>query len=81
MTEFIQKGSIVAISLVFFIGTSLLELGEDEQIQIKAQDQPEFLSLSSNNMTAGKNGTEIGTNDNTSEDKMQIQICDESHPC
>jgi hypothetical protein len=80
MTKF-HKGSIVGISLVFFICTSLLELGASEQNQIKAQNQPEFLSLNSNNMTAGKNGTDIGTNDNTSEDKMQIQICDASHPC
>ena len=81
MTEFIHNGSIVTIVLVFLVGASFLGFTAYEQKQIKAQGEPNILSLNSNNTNVDENDTVVLSNDSISEEQMEIQICDETHPC
>ncbi|MGA7368160.1 MAG: hypothetical protein WBX01_03455 [Nitrososphaeraceae archaeon] len=71
----------IMINLLFLIGTPFLVLAEHQQIEIRAQDEPSFVALNSSNTNIDENDTDVLSNDTLSEEKMQIQICDASHPC
>jgi len=69
------------INLLFLVGAPFLILTEHEQIEIRAQDEPSFVALNSSSTNIDENDTGVLSNDSLSEEKMQIQICDASHPC
>lgn len=69
------------INLLFLVGAPFLILAEHEQIEIRAQDEPSFVALNSSSTNIDENDTDVLSNDSLSEEKMQIQICDASHPC
>lgn len=69
------------INLLFLVGAPFLILAEHEQIEIGAQDEPSFVALNSSSTSIDENDTDVLSNDSMSEEKMQIQICDASHPC
>ena len=69
------------INLLFLTGATFLILVEHEQTEIRAQIEPDFISLNSSSTHIDANNTGVLNNDSLSEDKMQIQICDTSHPC
>lgn len=81
MKELICSKSFFVINLLFLVGAPFLILGEHEQIEIKAQDKPSFVALNSSSTNIDENGTDVLGNDSMSEEKMEIQICDASHPC
>jgi hypothetical protein len=66
------------INLLFLVGAPFLTLAEQEQLEIRAQNEP---SLNSSSTNIDENDTGVLSNDSLSEDKMEIQICDASHPC
>ena len=69
------------INLLFLVGAPSLIFGENQQTEIRAQDEPSFLVLDSSSTNGHENDTGVASNNNTSEEKMQIQICDSTHPC
>jgi hypothetical protein len=69
------------INLLFLVGAPFLILAEYEQLEIRAQDEPSLVALNSSNTNIDENDTGVLSNDSLSEDKMEIQICDASHPC
>lgn len=81
MKELIRSRSFLVINLVFLIGVPFLFLAEYEQNEIRAQDEPSFIALNSSSPHIDENDTDVLSNDNKSGDKMEIQICDASHPC
>jgi hypothetical protein len=81
MKELIRSRSFLVINLVFLIGAPFLILAEYEQNEIRAQNEPSFIALISSSPNIGENNTDVLGNDNKSGDKMEIQICDASHPC
>lgn len=80
MRKFVS-GRFFVINLLFLIGAPFLIFVEDEQIEIRAQIEPDFVALNSSSTHIDENNTGVLSNDSLPEDKMQIQICDESHPC
>jgi hypothetical protein len=69
------------LNLLFLVGAPLLISAEYQQIEILAQDEPSSVALNSSSANIDENDTDVSSNDTLSEEKMQIQICDESHPC
>ena len=69
------------INLLLLVGTPFLILADNEQNEIRAQDVLSFVALNSSSTNIDENDTEGLSNDSLSEEKMQIQICDASHPC
>jgi hypothetical protein len=80
MKQLIDK-KFFLINLLFLTGAHFLILVEHEQTEIRAQIEPDFVSLNSSSTHIDENDTGVLSNDSLSEDKMQIQICDASHPC
>lgn len=80
MKEIIGK-KFFLINLLFLTGAPFLVLVEHEQTEIRAQNEPDFVSLNSSSTHIDENDTGVLSNDSLPEDKMQIQICDASHPC
>ena len=80
MKELIDK-KFFLINLLFLTGAPFLILVGHEQTEIRAQIEPDFVSLNSSSTHIDENDTGVLSNDSLSEDKMQIQICDTSHPC
>jgi hypothetical protein len=69
------------INLLLLVGAPFLILADNEQNEIRAQDVLSFVALNSSSTNIDENDTEGLSNDSLSEEKMQIQICDASHPC
>ena len=69
------------INLLFLSGAPFLTLAEYEQVEIKAQNEPSFVAQNSSSTNIDENDTGALSNDSLSDEKMQIQICDASHPC
>jgi hypothetical protein len=69
------------INLLFLVGAPFLIFAENQQTEIRAQDEPSFVALNSSSTNSHENDTSVSSNDTPSEEKMQIQICDFSHPC
>jgi hypothetical protein len=80
MNELIGSKFFV-INLLFLVGAPFLILTENEQVESRAQNEPDFVALNSSSRNIGENVTDGSSNDTLSEEKMQIQICDASHPC
>jgi hypothetical protein len=66
--------------LLFILGALFIFLAEHGQVQIMAQGELNLVSLNSSSTSVGENNTDVLSNDSL-EEKMQIQICDASHPC
>jgi hypothetical protein len=69
------------INLLFLVGAPFLIFAENQQTEIRAQDESSFVALNSSSTNSDENDTGASNNDTLSEEKMQIQICDASHPC
>jgi hypothetical protein len=72
---------LFVINLLFLVGAPFLIFAENQQTEIQAQDEPSFVVLNSSSTNGHENDTGVASNDTPSEEKMQIQICDSSHPC
>lgn len=72
--------TLVAIVLVVLTGVPFLIISESDEEQIKGQGEPD-MSLNSSSANVDGNDTQVLSNDSTSGEQMEIQICDESHPC
>jgi hypothetical protein len=81
MKEIIGSKSFFVINLLFLISAPFLLLAEHEQDEIKAQGEHTFVALNSSSANIDENDTDVLSNDSLPEEKMQIQICDASHPC
>lgn len=73
--------TLVAIVLVVLTGVPFLIISESDEEQIKGQGEPNTMSLNSSGANVDGNDTQVLSNDSTSGEQMEIQICDESHPC
>jgi len=73
--------TLLAIVLVVLTGVPFLIISESDEEQIKGQSEPNMMSLNSSGTTVDGNDTQVLSNDSTSGEQMEIQICDESHPC
>jgi hypothetical protein len=80
MKELICSKFIV-INLLFLVSTLFLIFSEIQQTEILAQEEPNFVAPNSNSTNSDENDTDVSSNHSLSEEKMQIQICDSSHPC
>ncbi|MGH9979142.1 MAG: hypothetical protein ACRD8Z_25415 [Nitrososphaeraceae archaeon] len=80
MKELIRR-KLFVINLLFLVVAPFLILGELGQIEIRAIVEPNFVSLNSSSTNIDENGTDALSNESQSDEKMQIQICDASHPC
>jgi hypothetical protein len=80
MKELIGRKFFV-INLLFLVGAPFLILAEYGQVEIRALVEPSFISLNSSSTNNDENDTDVLSNDSLSDEKMQIQICDASHPC
>ena len=69
------------INLLFLVGAPFLTLAEQQQLEIRALNEPSLVALNSSSTNIDENDTGVLSNDSLSEDKMEIQICDASHPC
>lgn len=81
MKELICSTKFFVINVLFLVGAPLLIFADNQQTEIRAQDEPSFVVLNSSSTNGHENDTGIASNDTPSEEKMQIQICDSSHPC
>lgn len=63
------------------MGAVFLIIPEYEQNVVMAQDEPSLIALNSSSPNVDENDTGVFGNDSMSEEKMEIQICDASHPC
>ena len=80
MKELIGRKFFV-INLLFLVGAPFLIFAENQQTEIRAQDESSFVALNSSSTNNDENDTDVLSNDSLSDEKMQIQICDASHPC
>jgi hypothetical protein len=71
----------ILINLLFLVSTPFLIFSEIQQTEIRAQEEPNFVAPNSNSTNSDENDTDVSSNHTLSEEKMQIQICDSSHPC
>ena len=81
MKELIHCKLFFVINLVFLVGAAFLIISEYEQNVVRAQDEPSLIALNSSSPNVDENDTGVFGNDSMSEEKMEIQICDASHPC
>lgn len=81
MKELIHCEPYFVINLVFLVGAAFLIIPEYEQNVVRAQDEPSLIALISSSPNVNENDTGVFGNDSMSEEKMEIQICDASHPC
>ena len=80
MKELIHCKPFFVINLVFLVGAAFL-IPEYEQNVVRAQDEPSLIALNSSSPNVDENDTGVFGNDSMSEEKMEIQVCDASHPC
>lgn len=71
---------LVSCPLLLF-GAPFLILAAHEPIEIIAEGELNYVALNSSNPSIDENNTGAMNNNSQVEEKMQIQICDESHPC
>jgi hypothetical protein len=81
MKELIRHKFFFVINLLCLVVAPFLILGELGQIEVRALVEPNFVSLNSSSTDNDENGTDALSNDSLSDEKMQIQICDATHPC
>ena len=81
MREISCNRVIFVISVLFLVGGIFLSPTEHQQVEIKAQGEPSFIVLNSSSTGVDGNNTGALSNDSTTDKKMEIQICDASHPC
>ena len=81
MKKLIHCKPFFVINLVILVGAAFLIIPEYEQNVVRAQDEPSLIALNSSSPGVDENDTSVFGNDSTSEEKMEIQICDSSHSC